>query len=575
MPRSRVWTTQPPAGTPIDWDSPLAQGLSFLQLGAHARDLTKGRVGTSTNTPPQAGVTGGAVGYVGVQTGCFQYGSSAEIIVPGSSSSTIMTVVSLQDPIKANGGALGTTDTSWDSGLRFGGAGNIYLDATSSATVSYAPTGGLTTMVGRATPIIGTYDGVTATLYPGSARLAVSAAHTGTYASGQEFAILNRGGNTNTAYQLYLATTLMNAVWLRPLHLEQVARLLANPWQLYWKRRRTYSIAAGGTIISASLAESGSAVDSLSAQLAAAAAVSESGAGADSLGAIASFVSAIAEAASAADAPSATKATGAATAEGGSAADSLTTGAIQVGSLAESGSAAAAVSAALAAVSSLGASGSAADVVHAVLAATAALGESGSAADSLTTASGILGALAEAGSAATTLTGAAARAAGISETGSVSQAVSAALAAVASITEAGSAADTLSWSGNVYAVSVTESAAAAMTIQAAEFAVATLASSASAADTLSALADLQAALGEAGNAVDHLAAVGTFTVVVTDSGNAVDVLNWLSGQNAQGADRIVMLPYGKRIVVIGYGRRIGVSPQDTRFAVTPTDPQLN
>ncbi len=559
MRRRAPWRNQPPFGTPVDWGHPLAEGLMCLwnpRFPGH--DAVTGFIGqpssSALTTAPDAflyrnqlaqsfQITGGSAG------GHYPYQAS----LSASSIGAAQDFTALQ--ILPQRGANYWTYTNNKSaatatGFQFySGGGSAWQFEIGSGSVNYAtgaitPTGQKT---GIGSAVWGQRLGSTIYVYSGTQAASIAATSVALPAT----AVLNVGGGAGATVSPRGG---IGVLWGRGLSLRERLLLEESPWQLFLPpRRRVYSLPSG-TVIAVSLAESGAAADSLAAQLAAVSALAESGSASDSLSAVAAFVAGLAAVAAAADSPSAVKATSGAIVEAGSSADTVSAAMLQAVSVAEAGAASAAVSA--------------------ILAAAAAVGESGAAADALSAVSHILESLAEAGSASESLQAAAAYAAAVSGTGSVADAVSAALAAVSSITEAGSAADTLSWSGNVYSVTVAESGAAAMAIQAAEFAVATLATSGAAADALAALADVQAALGEAGNAVDQLHAVGDFTVVLADAGSAVDVLNWLSGKSPQGADRVLVLPYGKRILVVSYGRRIQLQPPDTRIQLQPPDTRI-
>ena len=56
MGRRRVWTTQPPAGTPIEWDSPLAQGLvDVIDMHGFPRSMLLGTPATLFGTSQKFG----------------------------------------------------------------------------------------------------------------------------------------------------------------------------------------------------------------------------------------------------------------------------------------------------------------------------------------------------------------------------------------------------------------------------------------------------------------------------------------------------------------------------------------
>lgn len=312
---------------------------------------------------------------------------------------------------------------------------------------------------------------------------------------------------------------------------------------------------AGGSSISASLSEAGSAADSVAVIGAYAAALSENGAAIDQIWILipSNYV-----------VPSNRPRPGRGPFSQGKfhvqRIDAYATGPrrYDVG-LSEIGSAADAVSAQLAAVSTLSESGAATDGLSILASVLGALSETGSAADSLSAAAAAVGALAELGSAADSLTAALAGVAAIAESDSAIDVITVALAAISSLSEAGSAADTLSWGGNIYSVSIAETAAASDSIGAALMAVAAIADAGSAADVVSAQAALVSALTEAGAAVDSLSALAVMTVVIAEQGNAADVISWVAA-TTPGAERIVVLPYGRRIAVIAYQRRITVDP---------------
>lgn len=246
----RRWRQQPSGPVAIDWSHPSSRGLTFAQVGNAPFDLVRGIWGTSEFTRPGPEVFAGGIGLLGQGAGDFSFGDSTKILAAGADTCTLLSVPAVTNQPSLNNGMLGATTSNWNFGLRFASSYTIYFDAAGSAVCHYGgATHSLDLMLGKAVPVIGTYDGATGILYVGPN--VVSNAHTGTFVSGQKFAILNRGGGgSNTSYCLNGAVTLANAVWNRALEPGEVQALIENPWQIFRpvRARRAYSIPSGGSV---------------------------------------------------------------------------------------------------------------------------------------------------------------------------------------------------------------------------------------------------------------------------------------------------------------------------------------
>lgn len=251
----------------------------------------------------------------------------------------------------------------------------------------------------------------------------------------------------------------------------------SNPGSDTWIIAQTAFVAlAGGNTYNVSQAETGSAADTVNAQLTAASAVAESATATSTQSSNATLPSAVSEAASAADTVTNTATQGVAVSETGAAADTVSARGVYPGTIAETGAAV--------------------DTVSNTANQNVSVGEVANATDT----QGTTGAVSA-----------------IVETANAVDTVSAQLVAACTVAETGNATSTQN-STAVLTASISEAASAADTINARLIAASTIAELLAALDTLSSTMTASAVIAEAANAVDTVsAAAAIFTPSKCDS----------------------------------------------------------
>ena len=254
------------------------------------------------------------------------------------------------------------------------------------------------------------------------------------------------------------------------------------------------SFLVGAQTYSVSVAETGSAGDTVAAQVQLGASLTESGAAADVLSTVATFLRAVAESATASD--------------------SLSTTAVFPRSVTETGSAS--------------------DIVS-----------SGAATYSVD--------LAEIATAAETLAALLNAGAALTETAAATDTVASLATLLAALTESVSATDTQSSAlgSGTYNVDLTEAAAALDSLATTAQWARDLAESGNATDTLAALGTFGALVAEAAAAVEVLAASGISNVTVTEAVSAADLVSAPTGFGETPEERVISVRYGNRVIHVG------------------------
>lgn len=549
--RKRVWTTQPPAGTPIDWDSPLSQGLvDVIEFYGTPRSKLLRTTATIFGSSQKFGVP--HAGNVSFDTSASYAGvtfiRADQAYVPATQ--THIAVAQFNSYSGNYAGVFGTADE--------GGANNSFALQWQSANSYYcygtnAATELLTVPIPMNAPtVVGLSGSPTQT-----AEIYVDGVSQGTWSqnfprsalSGGRLTLFGeRGASASYATEGFYALHLFYSTYLRqPAH-AQVAR---NPWQIYYRRQRTYSIPpSSGTVYSNTLTEAGTAADSIAATATFPNAVTESGSAADAFASTATFAATLSEA--------------------GSAADALVAALAAQASLTESGTAADALSAAFTAVAAIAEAASALDAYTTALTAVNALTEAATAADSVSTGSVYLETLSEAGTAADALSAAVALQSALSETGAAADSLASVWQTFATLLEAATAADSVT-NGQAYVEAITESGTAADALAAAMGAVAALAEAAAAADALQSSATLQSAISESSAAVDALATRVAFAgLALLEAGAAADVVvGVVAGAGQFSTDpRFVAALGGRTFTMPAIGRSFIVKSMGRTFTVS-------
>ena len=423
----KPWTVQPPAGTPIDWDSPLAAHLVFAYNGAtpapQNADSLGLRAGTALGTAYGQGVTA-----VGLST---EWGGAGSVVFPRDASlePTTVTVaaycmrtatLSAQSAIIVKAYTNSTISVSYGLFLDFlangqNYAGFLVYDGTNPNARGNVPNSAAPTL------LIGTAGAAGINLYAGE----VLVSHNTTvpvltYDTTTTGDLILSGVSSAAATSPFTGNIFSAFVWGRQFDTGSIELFAANPWQLFYKRRRAYGFVASSTI-SASISESAASADAygisatataaLSAAatadatyalaatvpsaiseaispsdvyalaVAVAAALDSSAAASSALSAVATIASTIAEVADAKDTLCVTATILAAIAEAATATDTQATGSVTSAAYAESATAAAIFTATVSIAATLTEAGLAADQIAAMATVAADLAESGAASD--------------------------------------------------------------------------------------------------------------------------------------------------------------------------------------------------
>ena len=257
----RPWTVQPPPGTPIDWDNPLTQGLFFCYQGAESHELTTGSRPTLLGTlaspllvPTGTGLSidwnaTSSMAYTAYQDGptvntvtvlCYaqKVGTpvdSAILIGKGYDNTAGDASYGLMWNLNGSQGANSVTTVIMDGGNR---------KFTASAVAPIALT----------TPsvLIGTYDQTYLRNFQNGIEYGTPTALTvvPNQYTGAGNSMMVSGYSDAAAGDEWAGNIFMGAVWSRALNPAEIADISANPWQVFHRRRRAYSIvqASGVTV---------------------------------------------------------------------------------------------------------------------------------------------------------------------------------------------------------------------------------------------------------------------------------------------------------------------------------------
>ena len=418
MARRRVWTTQPPPGTGIDWDNPLTDGLIFAFPGNGTVELVSGASSTT------AGSVTPAVSADGVGNSNFSsanYLNWPQAIPPAFETNTsrpysFFGIAATDLSAAANISQAGTVPNATWIGATIIGAGSAH-NPSNQLAITYG------SQYDYAFP--GTFFETAGTPY----RILI--AQTGNAANAWRnhrfFGSMSGVGTcTGLYYGIGIGNGFVTAGFIGPVFwwAKDVTAtgdvIAANPWQLFHKRRRAYSLITGSTI-SASISESVTSADSYALSATAAAAISEAATSADAyatsatifatltetiapsdayaiavavaaaldssaaassaLTAVATIAATIAEVSTAQDTLGVTATVLAAIAEAATATDTQATGSVTSAAYADSATAAAIFNATVSIAATLTEAGLAADQIAAMATVAADLAESGAASD--------------------------------------------------------------------------------------------------------------------------------------------------------------------------------------------------
>ena len=429
----RPWAVQPPVGTPIDWDSPLAAGLRFWYFPpgfSGGIDLVQGLLGASITTPLAQIATANGISDEFNASGSIAF-TRDTFLEPASN----LTWMSFQ----RRSGTQANENTPILCKTYQNNANSPYISYQTNSYYSIIGTqdavsigvaaGGTLYQTGVTAPIstlipfmlLGTYDGSELDMYFNGA-FSASTGATGsiTYDTTSSGNLMIGSASSAGSTKSFLGEVYSAAMWARVLSDAEIASLYFSPWQIFHRRRRAYSLITSSTI-SASISEAVTSSDAyaLSATAAAAitaaatssdayalaatvpsaiseeiypsdayalavtiaAALDSSAAASSALSAVATIAATIADVSSAQDTLGVTATVLAAIAEAATATDTQVTGSVTSAEYAESATAAAIFSATVSIAATLTEAGLAADQIAAMATVAADLAESGAASD--------------------------------------------------------------------------------------------------------------------------------------------------------------------------------------------------
>ena len=417
----RPWTVQPPVGTGIDWDHPLARGLlCFFNPAPPGRDAVTGYINTQNGGDKALTV----ISYRGQRIIQVSPGPSAPLsglLYQGDASDSDVegdfTALQILPQRGSNYWTYVNNQSSASAtGFQFSsGGGTQWKFSIGDGTTQYQ-TGPITppdAVNGLASAVWGQRIGSTIYVLSGTSSASLAASAVSLPAT----SILNLGSGAGSAVDPKGG---ISALWDWALPLSARLSLERNPWQIFHRRRRAYSLITGSTI-SASISESVTSADSYALSATAAAAISEAATSADAyatsatifatltetiapsdvyalavavaaaldssaaassaLSAVATIAATIAEVADAKDTLGVTATILAAIAEAATATDTQATGSVTSAAYAESATAAAIFNATVSIAATLTEAGLAADQIAAMATVAADLAESGAASD--------------------------------------------------------------------------------------------------------------------------------------------------------------------------------------------------
>ncbi len=256
---ARPWTVQPPAGTPIDWDSPLAQGLAFASYGSMGVNLAGGGAAQITGTSLKVVTGSNASAPFGPARGFNGEGV-------GTTDSVLTSYTADFDQYSTLVQFLGTANSASKALLDKESSGdrnndNLYADTVSGSAYTafwYArafgsnvyfwdlPYSSITINAPHLMVLV--FDGSSATA---ALTQYLDGAPMGTASQSVSGTILQNTaplyvGNRFDSYRVWDGYIAHVTRWGRLLSETEALALSRNPWQVYWKRRRAYSIASGG-----------------------------------------------------------------------------------------------------------------------------------------------------------------------------------------------------------------------------------------------------------------------------------------------------------------------------------------
>lgn len=292
MARRRVWTTQPPPGTPIDWDSPLAQGLKFALTGSNVRWNSAGTDFPQSTT----GGIGSSIGPSGPRAD-FYASSGYELFSANGLDGAIsrLTLFSIwrakpsQYLIADNKPVLLSTRNASNQGWTWGrvsaigggASGNLTSQEFTIQGVAEYDEANFTIPSLIDTPVACRIDSGTLSFFANGVRSSPDQSIASATTAGNSGLIFGKQGPYSGGGANWLDRAYITFAWLHALSDASIWTISRNPWQLFHRRQRFYSIAtSGGSTITGSAA-----VDESSDIAAGSGGISIAGAGATTEGA--------------------------------------------------------------------------------------------------------------------------------------------------------------------------------------------------------------------------------------------------------------------------------------------------
>ncbi len=282
MGRRRVWTTQPPAGTPIDWDSPLTVGLvDVIEMYGIPRSKLLGTPATLFGTSQKFGQPtsqGVAFDTRASYAGVYFSRSDGKYATAAQTHIAVATYRSFKGVYS---GLFATSDSSGNGSLSLQYSSPQDLDVYVSNSTGVSNIFAANSLAGVPFVVIlsvGGGAGVLSITGDGGYSSSFSVAAPTTYSTSRLVLFGERSAGTSYASE---GTYALHLFYDQVLSASTRAELGGNPWQIFHRRRRTYSIAAsGGSTITGSAA-----VDESSDIAAGSGGISIAGAGATTEGA--------------------------------------------------------------------------------------------------------------------------------------------------------------------------------------------------------------------------------------------------------------------------------------------------
>lgn len=257
----RPWTVQPPPGTPIDWDNPLTQGLFFCYQGAESHELTTGSRPTLLGTlaSPLLVPTGTGLSIDWNATSSMAYTAYQD----GPTVNTVTVLCYAQMVGTPVDGAIligkGYDNTAGD--VSYGLMWNLDGSQGANSVTTMIMDGGNRKFTASAvapialtTPsvLIGTYDQTYLRNFQNGIEYGTPTALTVVpkQYTGAGNSMMVSGYSDAAAGDEWAGNIFMGAIWARALNPAEIADISANPWQVFHRRRRAYSIiqASGVTV---------------------------------------------------------------------------------------------------------------------------------------------------------------------------------------------------------------------------------------------------------------------------------------------------------------------------------------